>query len=243
MILMNIAICDFITITVLYPLQHIIYNVSHSVGFIIAYTSLSLIISSASCLSILALSIQRLVLLVKTPVSSNGTKRWKIFLFVISVWFAIPAWIFLTILFLIVIGGAHFIAITVVFPITVFSCLLPVVITVLNSVTSYRLRKTAREMPGEHVPEDQVQTRYRSARVIHFLCLVYWVGHFPFFLLQMYGNYVYALEFGVKYIIWTVNSLFALNAVFNPLALITMSRNFRHLYKKYIFDCIKTCLK
>ena len=164
MILMNIAICDFIGITVLYPLQHIMYNLSDSIGFLIAYSCLALIISSASCLSILALSIQRLVLLVKTPVSSNGTKRWKIFIFVISVWFATPVWLLLTIFFLIVIGGAHFIGITVAFPITVFSCLLPVVITVLNSVTSYRLRKSAREMPEEPISQNQVQTRYRSAR-------------------------------------------------------------------------------
>ena len=125
------------------------------------------------------------------------------------------------------------------FPIVVFSCVVPVVITVINCITSYKLRKSAREIPGEEITKNQANPRYRSARVVHFLCFVYWISHFPYLLAIMYEDYYYDHEFAIKYVVWTVNSLLFLNAVFYPLTLIKMSKMYRNLYVKYISDTLK----
>ena len=235
MIVMNIAICDFIAITVLYPMQYLIYNFSFT-EIMFTYRYIAILISSSSCLSILALGIQRLVLVSSSTKSyqSKRSRRWRIFIFVVSVWS--PGFVWLCSLKIVI----EFIAIDPVFiieiPIVFFSCVLPIVITIINCVTSYRLRRSAKQMPGEYIPQGQAQPRYRSARVVHFLCLLYWVSHFPFVLAVLYENSSSDHEFVVKYVICTVNSLFYLNAVFNPLALTIMSRSFRSFYKKYIFQ-------
>ena len=247
-IVLNISICDLLSLLVIYPMQLLVYNGIYPSAILI-YLQILLILSCASALSILSLSLQRFFIVtgyLKNSCFCRMKKRLKILLFFIFVWS--PVILFELILYILydVLGrsmGPKIASISMICFIllaALFLFVLPIMVTAVGCATSYRLRRSAREIPGDQSKENQARGRFRSARVINCLCLVYWISHFPISLevLHFFFEFRFTSDLKMKYFIWTVNSLFCLNALFNPLAQIIISRQFRSLYMHYLSKCM-----
>ncbi|PSN40083.1 hypothetical protein C0J52_18249 [Blattella germanica] len=262
MIVLNIAFCDLLIITT-YPIPYIAVNYFYESKVIVEfYILFALTIPYSSGVSILALSVQRIIIVtgcMQKCCFAKNMKWFRIFIFIFIAWG--PVLIFLTSYIFIGIPQLYghnsiqqpdnsvsltvlIIASIIMFFLFMFNVICtPLLTTVINCITSCKLRQTARNMPGEiqGTCGSQQQARYRSAKVIYCLCLVFWLTHVPFNVgsgmvsIQENLHDLSSLKF--KYWLCALHGLFCSNAVTNPLALIMMSKQFRKLFERYLLKC------
>ncbi|PSN30330.1 hypothetical protein C0J52_22926 [Blattella germanica] len=191
MIVLNIAICDLLTLLVLLPLEYSLFNgIGNSSKLILPYSIVVSSLSYVSGMSILALSVQRYFVVTGWLKESRFAKireNWRTLLFIMVVWgpnlcqavFILARYVKnylndynpslreIT---------QQTILIQVVTSVINVLCT-PLSVIVFNCITSHKLSNTAKNMPGESIQENQQQARYRSARIIYFLCLVFLLTH------------------------------------------------------------------
>jgi gastrin-releasing peptide receptor len=116
-------------------------------------------------------------------------------------------------------------------------CVVPLLITAVFSVlTSYRIRQSAREIPGEATGQEQLQHRRMvSSTVLFALTVIFVVSYAPYFLfvflISVSGISVswakYALINPITY------SLRFVNCCLNPIVLFVLSKRYRGYIKRY----------
>jgi hypothetical protein len=116
-------------------------------------------------------------------------------------------------------------------------CVVPLLITaVFSGLTAYRIRRSAREIPGEPTGQQQLQhSRMVSSTVLFALTVLFVVSNVPFFLFEFL---IYVEDINMTS--WTevlVNavtySLRFLNCCLNPIVLLVMTKRYREYIKSY----------
>jgi hypothetical protein len=119
----------------------------------------------------------------------------------------------------------------------VYCFVLPGIMFIFTLLTARRLKRSAREMPGDVRHKTHEEARNRGAKVVTALCVVFTVSYVPFF---MWGRIATTLgldRLELTYRIldnFTYYLLFS-NPCFNPLALYVTSHTFRRLFNGYLF--------
>ena len=242
MIILNISVCDFIGLVVVYPIHYTLINgINQDSELSTFYGCTMIVLSISSALSIFALSIQRLLVVLGIPfLGNNKNKYCRIMVFILFVWG--PSVLMVTFIYSSpqIFNEISFFYQTIfIFGIMCFFLIvLPITVTVINVVISRKLKKSAEQIPGETVQQDRIDARNRTSRVVTFLCVIFWFTHVPvlsvslFLLIANSGSNIGQLEY--KYLSFAINSLFCLNAFLNPLTIVIMCKNFRELYAKYL---------
>ena len=116
-------------------------------------------------------------------------------------------------------------------------CVVPLLITaVFSGLTAYRIRRSAREIPGEATGQQQLQhSRMVSSTVLFALTVLFVVSNVPFFLFLflvfvegvIMSNWTLALVNLVTY------SLRFLNCCLNPIVVLLMSKRYKKYIKRY----------
>jgi len=116
-------------------------------------------------------------------------------------------------------------------------CVVPLLITaVFSGLTAYRIRRSAREIPGEATGQQQLQhSRMVSSTVLFALTVLFVVSNVPFFLFLFLivvapiymTNWTFALVNVVMYCLRYVN------CCLNPIILLVMTKRYRGYIKKY----------
>ena len=119
----------------------------------------------------------------------------------------------------------------------IFFCVVPLLITAIFSVlTAYRIRRSAREIPGEATGQQQLQhSRMVSSTVLFALTVVFVVSNVPDFLFFFLKFVVeidmtyrtFALVNVVMYCLRFVNSCL------NPIVLFVLTKRYRQYIKRY----------
>jgi hypothetical protein len=116
-------------------------------------------------------------------------------------------------------------------------CVVPLLITAVSSgLTAYRIRRSAREIPGEVNGQEHLKhSRMVSSTVLFALTVLFVVSYMPFFLFKFL-----VLAVGISVTVETfvlVNMvtfcLRFLNSCLNPIVLFVMSKRYRGYIKKY----------
>jgi hypothetical protein len=119
----------------------------------------------------------------------------------------------------------------------IMSCVVPLLITAVSSgLTAYRIRRSAREIPGEVTGQEHLKhTRMVSSTVLYALTVLFVVSYMPFFLFKFL-----VLAVGVPVTTGTfvlVNMItFCLrfvNSCLNPIVLFVLSNRYRGYIKRY----------
>jgi len=116
-------------------------------------------------------------------------------------------------------------------------CVVPLLITaVFSGLTTYRIRRSAREISGEMTGQQQLQhSRMVSSTVLFVLTVLFVVSNVPFFLFLFLvfvegvnmSNWTFALVNVVTY------SLRFLNCCLNPIVVLVMSKRYKKYIKRY----------
>jgi len=116
-------------------------------------------------------------------------------------------------------------------------CVVPLLITaIFSGLTAYRIRRSAREIPGEPTGQEQLQhSRMVSSTVLFALTVLFVVSNVPFFLFLFL---IYVEDINMTS--WTVDlvnavsySLRFLNCCLNPVVLLVMIKRYREYIKSY----------
>jgi hypothetical protein len=115
-------------------------------------------------------------------------------------------------------------------------CAVPLIITAVFSVlTAYRIRRSAREIPGEATGQQQLQhSRMVSSRVLYALTVLFVVSYAPDFLFRcLYYHVHITVAHGT--FIWvhmvTYHMTFV-NCCLNPIVLLVLSKRLRSYIKR-----------
>ena len=116
-------------------------------------------------------------------------------------------------------------------------CVVPLPITaVFSGLTAYRIRRSAREIPGEATGQDQLKhSRMVSSRVLFALTVLFVVSYMPDFLLA-FLTCVFDINKSFMEFHWIsigVNYLKFVNCCSNPIILFVLSKRFRVYIKRY----------
>jgi gastrin-releasing peptide receptor len=116
-------------------------------------------------------------------------------------------------------------------------CAVPLLITAVFSVlTAYRIRRSAREIPGEATGQHHLQhSRMVSSTVLFALTVFFVVSYAPFFLFQfiIFGVNISLPNWEYFWVYLITYHLRFLNCCLNPIVLFVTNKRFRGYIKKY----------
>jgi gastrin-releasing peptide receptor len=116
-------------------------------------------------------------------------------------------------------------------------CVVPLLITaVFSGLTAYRIRRSAREIPGEATGQQQLQhSRIVSSTVLFALTLIFVVSNVPFFLFQFLNRvFNISISYGDLLLVATIAHYIRFaNCCLNPIVLIVISKQYRGYIKRY----------
>ena len=240
-ILFIIAICDCISLVVVFPLEHIIVTgIDYSDQLIRVYVFIILLLSSSRGICVLALSIQRLLMITREPqrtCCSRINNCSRTVLCALLIWGSSAA---LTTLISMIywIDYFYFIFQTILVTaimINLFLFSLPITVCVLNIVSSRKLKQISRSTTGDS--SNSGQKRYISSKAVTFLCGIFWFTHAPMIcmsliLMSEIRNLI-TYNWNVKLLSFSIHIIFYLSASFNPLTQNFVRRNLRELWARY----------
>jgi hypothetical protein len=119
----------------------------------------------------------------------------------------------------------------------VYCFALPGIMFIFTLLTARRLKKSAKEIPGDARQKTHEDARNRGAKVVTALCVVFTISYVPFF---MWGRIATTLgldrlELPYRILDNITYYLLFSNPCFNPLALYVTSHTFRRLFNGYLF--------
>jgi hypothetical protein len=233
-IILNLAVADILSVLCNASIQIIfIYGRTfENVKIYYRVTDLSLEVSTGVCIySIVVLSIQRYFAVVPTYKCRECglSMRFNSTLFVCVLWIAgcVPQIIQVT-------TDMSFRAWAM--RNLILYCVIPIVaMATFYLMTSWRLRQSVREMPGEAVRQETARhARVRSSNVLIALIAVFVISYTPIQLFRFIELWFYGGGYLFDYVDLVAYSLLSLNSCFNPIALYAASGTFRRYYNKYI---------
>ena len=244
-IILNISICDFVGLVVVFPIQHImITGIYYSKQLINIYVFIIILLCSCSGISILALSIRRLLIV---PGDSQRTCYSKIynycrtFICILIIWGSSTTLAALvSMIFLIVDKDVDLTfrgVIVTVIMINLFLLLLPIAVCVLTIVSSRKLRQVERSSSGENSQDKSTKERYVSSKSVALLCVTFWFTHAPiiggFLLLVSQFEYDSLYNLKLKIVSLGIHIAFYLSACLNPLTHDIVRRNLREFCSRH----------
>jgi gastrin-releasing peptide receptor len=128
-------------------------------------------------------------------------------------------------------GDDYFVKIMVLLNVLLYCAVLPSATLVCSTLGARRLKHSARNIPGVNRYIIQEHSRYRSARVMVALAVVFLLSYFPYHVMILLIRVVYVNERNpfVFYSHRVSRQLLFANGCFNPIALFVVSRKFREL--------------
>jgi hypothetical protein len=233
-IILNLAVADILSVVCNASLQIIfIYGGPfEKVKLYYRITDLSLEVSTGVCIySIVVLSVQRYFAVIPTYRWKNCQfiRRFNSILFVVVLWTVgcVPQIIHIT-------AQMSFQAWAM--RNLILYCVIPIVaIATFYVMTSWRLRQSVRQMPGEALRQETArQARVRSSNVLIALIVVFVISYTPIQLFRFIELWYYGGGYLFDYVDLIAYSLLSLNSCFNPIALYVASATFRRYYNRYI---------
>ena len=116
-------------------------------------------------------------------------------------------------------------------------CVVPLLITsAFTGLTAYRIRRSAREIPGEATGQQQLQHRLMvSSTVLFALTVVFVVSYTPYFLFRfLIFEVCISVPFWEYFLVHTITyHLRFVNCCLNPIVLFVMNKRFRAYIKRY----------
>jgi hypothetical protein len=233
-IILNLAVADILSVLCNASLQIIfIYGGTFErAKLYYRITDLSLEVSTGVCIySIVGLSIQRYVAVVPSYRCRECgiARRFNSTLFVLVLWVVgcVPQIIHKTI-------GMSFQAWAM--RNLILYCVVPIVaIATFYLMTSWRLRQSVRNMPGEALRQETARhARVRSSNVLIALIVVFVISYTPIQLFRFIELWYFGGGYLFDYVDLIAYSLLSLNSCFNPVALYVASGTFRSYYNRYI---------
>jgi hypothetical protein len=116
-------------------------------------------------------------------------------------------------------------------------CVVPLVITAgFSGLTAYRIRRSAREIPGEAAGLEQLKhSRMVSSNVLYALTVLFVVSYVPDYLLQFL---IFAMDLSVTTGTYALANVVVfclrfVNCCLNPIVLFVMSKQYRGYIKRY----------
>ncbi|XP_069705173.1 neuropeptide CCHamide-1 receptor-like [Periplaneta americana] len=248
----NIVIADVMNLTFNLPLQYFgFYYPSHvrlSEPVCILFISLRCMFTSASALSVVALSAQRFCATLSAfhnfKARSQISSTVITIVYILFIWAAASSIVLPDTLLEKVCddkpsgnSGRKSAKVVSLHEFIVYCFALPGLMFFFTFLTARRLRRSAREMPGDTRHTVHEEARNRGATVVTALCIVFTISYVPFFMWGRIATLLsldrWKLPFRILDNI-TYYLLFS-NPCFNPLALYVSSRTFRRLFNSYLF--------
>jgi len=116
-------------------------------------------------------------------------------------------------------------------------CVVPLlIIAVFSGLTAYRIRRSAREIPGEATGQEQLQhSRMVSSTVLFALTVVFVVSITPYFLFTFLTFEVcFSVPFWNCFLAYTITyHLRFVNCCLNPIVLFVLSKRYRGYIKRF----------
>ena len=232
-IVTNIALCDFIGLIVVFPLQHtIVSGIGDEDQLIRIYGFIILFLSSCRGISVLALSIQKLQMLKRDSqrtCCSRINNCSRTFLYVPYIWGSSAALTFLiSMIYWIDYFDFRYQTVFVTAIVSnLFLLLLPIIVCILNIVGSSKLKQIVREAPGD--PSNSNKERYISSNAITSFCAIFWFTHAPIIGIGLIVMARIQSSLNMTYVSFGIHIIFYLSAYLNPLAQYVVHRNLREL--------------
>lgn len=248
----NIVMADVLNLTFNLPLQYFgFYYPSYvrlSEPVCVLFVTLRCMFTSASALSVVALSAQRFCATLSAFHSLKARNRSSSLIitttYILLVWAAASSIVLPDTLREKVCddnpaekSGRKSAKVVSLHEFLVYCFVLPGIMFIFTLLTARRLKQSAKEIPGDVRHKTHEEARNRGAKVVTALCVVFTVSYVPFF---MWGRIATTLgldRLELQYRIldnFTYYLLFS-NPCFNPLALYVTSHTFRRLFNGYLF--------
>jgi hypothetical protein len=248
----NIVVADVLNLTFNLPLQYFgFYYPSYvrlSEPVCVLFVTLRCMFTSASALSVVALSAQRFCATLPAfhslKVRSRLSSLMITIAYILLVWTAASSIVLADTLREKVCddnpaekSGRKSAKVVSLHEFLVYCFVLPGIMFIFTFLTARRLKQSANEMPGDARHKIHEDARNRGAKVVTALCVVFTVSYFPFF---MWGRIATTLgldrlELSYRILDNITYYLLFSNPCFNPLALYVTSHTFRRLFNGYLF--------
>lgn len=248
----NIVIADVLNLTFNLPLQYFgFYYPSYlrlSEPVCVLFITLRCMFTSASALSVVALSAQRFCATLPAFHSLKARNRSSSLIittvYILLVWAAASSIVLADTLREKVCddnpaekSGRKSAKVVSLHEFLVYCFALPGMMFIFTLLTARRLKQSAKEIPGDARHKTHEEARNRGAKVVTALCVVFTVSYVPFFLWGRIATTLGLDRLELSYRILdniTYYLLFS-NPCFNPLALYVTSHTFRRLFNAYLF--------
>jgi hypothetical protein len=235
-IILNLAVADILSVLCNASLQILFMSGKTFQDMRIYFRIIDCLleITTGVCIySIVVLSVQRYFAVLPTYNCSNCglSRRFNSYLFVCVLWVAgcVPQIIHVTSKM-----GLRAWAMRNL----ILYCVIPVVaMATFYFMASWRLRQSARNMPGEAVSQETPRNaRMRSSNVLIALIAVFFISYTPIQLFRFIELWFYGGGYLFDYVDLIAYSMLSLNSCFNPVALYVASGSFRRYYNRYLYD-------
>jgi hypothetical protein len=248
----NIVVADVLNLTFNLPLQYFgFYYPSYvrlSEPVCVLFISLRCMFTSASALSVVALSAQRFC--ATLPAFHSLKIRSRLSSLMITVAYILLVWAVASSIVLADTlrekvcddnpaekSGRKSAKVVSLHEFLVYCFALPGIMFIFTVLTARRLKQSAKEIPGDVRHKVHEDARNRGAKVVTALCVVFIISYFPFF---MWGRIATTLgldrlELPYRILDNITYYLLFSNPCFNPLALYVTSHTFRRLFNCYLF--------
>ncbi|KDR24382.1 neuromedin-B receptor-like [Zootermopsis nevadensis] len=253
----NIVIADVLNLTFNLPLQYFgFYYPSYvrlSEPVCVLFVTLRCMFTSASALSVVALSAQRFC--ATLPAFHNLKARSRSSSLIITIVYILLVWAAASSIVLpdtlrekvcddnpAEKSGRKSAKVVSLHEFVVYCFALPGIMFIFTFLTARRLKQSAKEIPGDVRHKTHEKARNRGAKVVTALCVVFTISYVPFF---MWGRIATTLgldrlELSYRVLDNLTYYLLFSNPCFNPLALYVTSHTFRRLFNGYLFGwCLK----
>lgn len=253
----NIVIADVLNLTFNLPLQYFgFYYPSYvrlSEPVCVLFVTLRCMFTSASALSVVALSAQRFC--ATLPAFHNLKARSRSSSLIITIVYILLVWAAASSIVLpdtlrekvcddnpAEKSGRKSAKVVSLHEFVVYCFALPGIMFIFTFLTARRLKQSAKEIPGDVRHKTHEEARNRGAKVVTALCVVFTISYVPFF---MWGRIATTLgldrlELSYRVLDNLTYYLLFSNPCFNPLALYVTSHTFRRLFNGYLFGwCLK----
>ncbi|KAJ9588462.1 hypothetical protein L9F63_018195, partial [Diploptera punctata] len=252
----NIVMGDVMNLIFNLPLQYFGYYypqyVKLNVPVCVLFVTLRCMFTSGSALSVVALSAQRFC--ATWPTFHNLRARSNLSSLTITIIYILFIWTAASSIVLpdtlgdkvcddkpIGKSGRKSAKIVTLHEFLIYCFVLPGLMLIFTLMTARRLRKSAREIPGDVRHKFHEEARNRGAKVVTALCIVFTISYVPFFMWGRIATELNLDRFQIPYKTLdniTYYLLFS-NPCFNPLALYVTSNTFRRPFNEYMFGWCK----
>lgn len=248
----NIVMADVLNLTFNLPLQYFgFYYPSYvrlSEPVCVLFITLRCMFTSASALSVVALSAQRFCATLPAFHSLKARSRLSSLMititYILLVWAAASSIVLPDTLREKVCddnpaekSGRKSAKVVSLHEFLVYCFALPGIMFIFTLLTATRLKRSAKDIPGDARHKLHEEARNRGAKVVTALCVVFTISYVPFFLWGRIATTLSLDRLELPYRILdniTYYLLFS-NPCFNPLALYVTSHTFRRLFNGYLF--------